>query len=370
MRALTFHAGPLAMAQIAANGLRAQDVAIVPAAAGGPKGLIFQGIDGWMFGEWFPSAPRERTLIGASIGAWRMAAACRKDPVKAFALLGELYAGQRYTSLKPTPQQIDEVVQALLDELVCGHEDDIVHHAHYRLHILAGRGLRSLAAPAHRHAELRGFMSAALHNAGSRAWLARLMERVVIGGMRAGDARSHAPWLQERFDQFTTHFTVLTRANLAPGLLASGTLPLIMRAVTGIAEAPAGSYWDGGIIDYHLALPYAKAAGPESSELVLYPHFTEHIVPGWLDKSFPWRRAARGANRGWLDNVLLVAPSEAFLRTLPRGKLPDRADFKFYGLDHDARVCAWTRAMREGERLRDELAEFALRPDLGRIRPI
>lgn len=45
MKALTFHAGPLAMAQIAEHGLRAQDVAIVPAAAGGPKGLIFQSLD-------------------------------------------------------------------------------------------------------------------------------------------------------------------------------------------------------------------------------------------------------------------------------------------------------------------------------------
>ena len=213
MKALTFQAGPLAMAQIAANGLRAQDVAIVPAAAGGPKGLIFQAIDQWMFGEWFPAAPRERTLIGASIGAWRMAAACQRDPVKAFALLGELYAGQRYTSLKPTPQQIDAVVQALLDELVRGHEDDIVNHAHYRLHLLTVRGLRSLAAPAHRQAELRGFISAALHNAGSRAWLARLMERVVIG-----DVRSQAPWLREPFDGFTTHFSTLTRDNLAAGL--------------------------------------------------------------------------------------------------------------------------------------------------------
>lgn len=361
MKALTFHAGPLAMAQIAEHGLRARDVAIVPAAAGGPKGLIFQSLDQWMFGEWFPSAPRERTLIGASIGAWRMAAACQKDPVKALALLGELYAGQRYTSLKPTPQDIDAVVQALLGELVRGHEDDIVNHEHYRLHLLTVRGLRSLASPAHRYAEMRGFLSAALHNAGSRAWLGRLMERVVIG-----HARSQAPWLRERFDSFNTHFSTLTRDNLAPGLLASGTLPLLMKAVTGIAEAPAGSYWDGGIIDYHLALPYSRAKG----ELVLYPHFTEHIVPGWLDKGFPWRRAARGANRGWLDNVLLVAPSDEFLRTLPRGKLPDRADFKFYGLNHDERVRTWKRAIGEGGRLRDELAEFALRPDLGRIKPI
>jgi len=365
MRALTFQAGPLAMAQIATHGLRAQDIAVVPAAAGGPKGLIFASLDAWLFGEWLPTAPRERTLIGASIGAWRMAAACQKDPAKAFARLAELYTGQRYTRLKPSAQEIDEVVQALLAELVSGHEDDIIGHPHHRLHILADRGLRSLAAPVGRHAELRGFASAALHNAGSRAWLGRLMERVVIH-----DARSQAPWLREPFDRFTTHFSPLTRANLASGLLASGTLPLIMKAVTDIAETPPGSYWDGGIIDYHLALPYARAAGADKSELVLYPHFTDHIVPGWLDKSMPWRRAARGPNRSWLQNVLLVTPSAEFLRSLPRGKLPDRTDFTSFGLDHDERIRVWRRAIGEGERLRDELAEFALRPDLARIQPI
>jgi hypothetical protein len=45
MSALTFHAGPLALAQIRAHGLRAGDVAVVPAAAGGPKGLIFRALD-------------------------------------------------------------------------------------------------------------------------------------------------------------------------------------------------------------------------------------------------------------------------------------------------------------------------------------
>ena len=365
MKSLTFHAGPLALAQIRAQGLRARDIAIVPAAAGGPKGLIFQSLDQWMFGEWFAGAPRERTLIGSSIGAWRMAAACQKDPARAFARLGELYAGQRYTSKKPTQQEIDEVVQGLLGEFVRGHEDDIVNHPHHRLHLLTVRGLRSLAAPAHRYAELRGFASAALHNIGSRAWLGRLMERVVIG-----DRRSSAPWLRERFDAFTTHFSTLSRENLASGLLASGTLPLIMKPVTGIDALPPGHYWDGGIIDYHLALPYARAAGEERSDIVLYPHFTPHIVPGWLDKGLPWRRAARGANRGWLDNVLIVAPSAQFLQTLPRAKLPDRSDFKFHGLDHDARMRDWQRAIGEGQRLRDELAAFVERPDLALVQPI
>lgn len=362
MSALTFHAGPSALARIRAHGLRARDVAIVPAAAGGPKGLIFQALDQFLFGEWLPRAPRERTLIGSSIGAWRMAAACQRDPVQAFARLGELYSGQRYTSAKPTQREIDEVVRELLRAFVSGHEDDIVGHPQYRLHLLTVRGKRALAAPGHRYAEMRGFAAAALHNLRARERLGRMLERVVIG-----DARSGAPWLREPFDAFTTHFAALTRENLAPGLLASGTLPLLMKPVSGIAEAPPGHYWDGGIIDYNLALPYARAG---EDEIVLYPHFSEHIVPGWLDKGMPWRRAARGPNRVWLDNVLIVAPSAAFLRTLPRSKLPDRGDFKHYGLDQDERIRNWRRAMGEGRRLRDEFAAFVARPDPARIMPL
>ena len=138
-----------------------------------------------------------------------------------------------------------------------------------------------------------------------------------------------------------------------------------MQPVRDIPGAPPGAYWDGGLIDYNLALPYARTDG-----IVFYPHFGEHVVPGWLDKAMPWRRAARGPNRGWLDNVLIVAPGREFLATLPNGKLPDRSDFKRYGLDHDARVRAWSTAMGEGGRLRDELAAFVERPDVGRIRPL
>jgi hypothetical protein len=362
MSALSFHAGPAALAQVRAHGLRAQDVAIIPAAAGGPKGLIFQYLDQWLFGSWLASAPRERTLIGSSIGAWRMAAACQRDPAKAFARLSELYSGQRYATARPTQHDIDVVVQGLLAEFVKGHEDDIVNHPHHRLHLLTVRGKGALAAPSHRRAEMRGFAAAALHNFASRDRLGRMLERVVIG-----DKRSQAPWLREKFDSFTTHFSELTRHNLAPGLLASGTLPLLMKPVNGIAEAPPGFYWDGGIIDYHLALPYSKAG---EGSIVLYPHFDEHIVPGWLDKSMPWRRAARGPNRAWLDNVLIVAPTEDFKRSLPLNKLPDRNDFKFYGLDHDERIRQWRVAIEAGERLRDEFAEFVTKPDLSRIRPL
>jgi len=365
MTALTFHAGRRALERIRTHGLRPDDIAVIPGAAGGPKGLVFRALDQWLFGDWLPRAPRERILIGSSIGAWRMAAACQRDPIKAFERLGELYSGQRYTSTKPSQDQIDEVVQGLLREFVRGHEDDIVSHPHYRLHLITVRGKRALAAPGHKYAEMRGFAAAALHNLASRDRLAHLMDRVVIG-----DTRAQAPWLRSSFDSFTTEFSALTRENLAAGLLASGTLPMLMKPVRDIPGAPPGHYWDGGIIDYNLALPYARMAEQEPGAIVLYPHFSEHIVPGWLDKALPWRRAARGPNRGWLDNVLIVAPSPAFLGRLPRGKIIDRSDFKHYGLNHEARILAWKQAMEEGERLREEFAAFAEKPDVGRILPL
>jgi hypothetical protein len=363
MHALQFHAGPRALARIRAEGLQARDVAVIPAAAGGPKGLIFQALDQWLFGDWLPTAPRERILIGASIGAWRMAAACQRDPVAAFARLGQAYAGQRYVSTKPSQADIDVVVRRLVRDFVQGHEDDILRHPHYRLHVVAARGRGPLAAPAHRRAELTGFIVAALRNATGRARLRHVLERVVLA-----DARASTAWLQSGFDTFTTHVAPLTAASLQAALLASGTLPLLMKAVTGIAGAPHGQYWDGGLVDYHLVLPYSQATGP--NDIVLYPHFDEHVVPGWFDKSMPWRRAARGPQRVWLDNMLIVSPTPAFLATLPRAKLPDRSDFQHYGLDHDARVRAWGHAMGEGGRLRDALAAFVANPDAVQVLPL
>jgi hypothetical protein len=151
---------------------------------------------------------------------------------------------------------------------------------------------------------------------------------------------------------------MLTTANLLPALLASASIPLVLEGVAGIPGAPAGLYWDGGIVDYHLHLPY-----PPSEGLVLYPHFTDRIVPGWLDKAMPWRQA-RGP---WLDNVVLLSPSRAFLATLPNGKLPDRNDFHRYAGDDAGRMRDWRRAMGECERLAEAFMAFVARPDPGRV---
>jgi hypothetical protein len=364
MSALSIHAGPKALAHLREHGLRAKDVAIVPAAAGGPKGLVFQKLDQWLFGSWLPSAPRERTLIGASIGAWRMAAACHADPVAAFQRLGDVYSGQCYP-LKPSPQFVTQSCEQLLADFIGGHETDIVSHPHNRLHILTSRGRKLLQAPRRKISATAGFGMAILGNIVSRSQLANHFARVVFS-----DTRDPAFWLKAKFDAFDTHFAPLAPDNVAAALLATGTLPFVMEAVRDIPHAPAGTYWDGGLIDYQLALPYSRVAGNPEGGLVLYPHFSGHIVPGWFDKQLPWRRAGGGRNRGWLDNVILIAPSRAFLQTLSRGKLPDRKDFIYYGTNDDQRILNWKLAMSEGERLRDAFMAFVDKPDLSLVRPI
>lgn len=362
--ALSIHAGPKALAHIREHGLRAQDIAIVPAAAGGPKGLIFQKLDQWLFGSWLPSAPRERTLIGASIGAWRMAAACQTDPVAALQRLGDLYCAQCYPQ-RPSAQFVSQHCEDLLSGVIDGHEREITSHPHYRLQILVSRGRGLLKAPQRNITASAGFGLAMLGNLLSRSQLARHLARVVIG-----DDRDPAFWLKAKFDAFDTDFVPLSPDNLAGALLASGTLPFVMAPVRGITQAPAGTYWDGGLIDYHLALPYSRVTGNAEGGLVLYPHFSDQIVPGWLDKSLPWRRANFGRNSDWLDNVVLVSPSRAFLQTLSRGKLPDRNDFLYYGENNAFRTLNWQLAIAEGERLRDALAAFADNPDPGLVQPI
>jgi hypothetical protein len=107
-------------------------------------------------------------------------------------------------------------------------------------------------------------------------------------------------------------------------------------------HAPPGRYRDGGLLDYHLDLPYPKVDG-----LVLYPHFYPYVIPGWFDKTLPWRRAR--SHR--LDNVILVSPSPQWVARLPYGKIPDRNDFR--KMDDVTRQRYWQQVTAETQRLHD-----------------
>lgn len=337
--ALTFKAGQRALRQIRERGLRAEDVGVLPGAAGGPKPLGIQGLDLALFGEWLPSAPRPRALIGASIGAWRFASACLDDPVAGIRRLGELYTEQDFAK-GVTARQISQSCQRMLDDLLQGRDGQILANPHYHLNILVVKSHGQLAHD-HRGRLGLGLGAVIASNLLGRARLARHFERVILHDRRA------SPPLDALSD-FPSRCLPLDPANLRHALLASGSIPMVMEGVRDIPGAGAGTYRDGGLLDYHLDLPY------KGDDLVLYPHFTDKVVPGWFDKALPWRKG--DATR--LQNVLLMTPSPQYLAALPYGKLPDRNDFKRFMGDAPARRRYWHQAIAESRRLGDELLEL------------
>ncbi|MBI3347382.1 MAG: hypothetical protein HY020_09255 [Burkholderiales bacterium] len=60
--ALQIYAGPTAKVRLAERGLHAGDVGLIPAAAGGPKGLILNGLDRFIFGDWLPHSWQTKTV--------------------------------------------------------------------------------------------------------------------------------------------------------------------------------------------------------------------------------------------------------------------------------------------------------------------
>jgi hypothetical protein len=350
-RSFAVHAGARAAAHVSANGLSPGDIGCVPAAAGGPKGLALIPLDRRLFDPasgWLRHAALE--LVGASIGAWRMAAAAMPEPLAALDRLADAYVGQTYPH-RPSPREVTEQCRRLARAVLGGAPAGETR---------PGRALSVVTARARGALERGGtraaFARAALANTLSRPRLAAHLQRVVF---TAGGAR----FPSTAFDRFGLDRVALEAGNSEDALLASGSIPLLCEPVRNPQGAPRGEYWDGGLIDYHLLLPYAQLP-----KLVLYPHFAPHVTAGWLDKFLPWRRHARA--HPWLDNVLVIAPSPALLARLPNRKLPDRNDFYRYGLDHAGRQRDWRRAIAESERFADDVLGWLQRPDPSLLQPL
>lgn len=345
---LCIKAGTQAMAHIRQRGLQPADVGILPGAAGGPKALGIQGLDLALFGDWLPRAVRERSLIGASIGSWRFASACLPDPVQGLRLLGRLYNEQSFAK-GVTMAEVSNSCHRMLDELLAGQDARILDNAHYRLNVMVVRSHGRLAHDHRGHLGL-GLGPVIADNLLGRARLSRHFERVILHDQRL------APPLHALTD-FPSRCLPLNTGNLRQALLASGSIPMVMEGVRDIPGAGPGTFRDGGLLDYHLDLPY------RGDDLVLYPHFTDKVIPGWFDKTLPWRRG--DAQR--LRNVVLLAPSPQYLSSLPYGKLPDRSDFKRFMGQDPARQAYWRTAMAESQRLGDEFLELVETGRLGDV---
>ncbi|MBQ0942539.1 phospholipase [Ideonella sp. 4Y16] len=342
--ALRVLAGPTARRWLQERGWRPQDVRVVPAAAGGPKGLVLNPLDRFLFGHWLAGDGPTIHLLGASIGAWRMAAACRGDADAALARLADAYVAQDYPhepGRPPSAATVSAVFNDTLVPQVAAVSDELLSHPRRRLHVFTSRGRHLLGREGRLRTPL-GYGAAFFSNLASRRALGGWLERVVFS-----DPRDPLPL---PLDDFRTRQVALTAGNLQPAVLASCSIPFWLKAVQDIPGAPPGAYWDGGITDYHLHLRYDQLA---HDGLVLYPHFQTSVVPGWLDKGLRGRHRATRA----LDRVVLLVPSAEWIAGLPGGKLPDRDDFRRFGDDLAARMRCWRTAIDASRRLADEFAE-------------
>lgn len=335
-------AGPRAMAILRDGGLKPEMIKVVAGAAGGPKWLILSRVDRFLFGTWLDGRKTPLHLVGSSSGAWRFAAAAQADPLAALDRLERAYIDQCYTE-RPSPAAVSReggrILNSYLNARTCAQ---ILNHPQLRLNFLAvrSRGSRQRSLPAGMW--LRMGAAAAL-NAVNRRALGLLFERVLFH-----DPRALPPFYP--MTGFPLRTVALSGDNLIPAVLASGSIPLVMAGVDGMPGAPAGRYWDGGVIDYHLDLPYDRC----SDGLVLFPHYTDRMIPGWLDKRLGRRRPSAAHTR----NLLLISPSAAFLRRLPFQKIPDRSDFLRFRGNDAARMDYWRRAVAAGAALAEDVADL------------
>jgi hypothetical protein len=375
MRALQIYAGPVARAHLQKDGLQPQDIGTVPGAAGGPKGLILGPLDRYIFGEWLATSMQPVHLVGASIGAWRMATACLNDPAAALSRLEHDYIHQHFPAQagqkRPGAAFVSELFGRNLRSFFAGRIGEILNHPRYRLHIVTSRG-RHLLGREHPWRTPLGYVGAFLANAVHRPAMGALLERVVFSTQQAVVPFDTRDYRTQQVD--------LSAVNFESALQASCSIPFVLQAVHDIPGAPHGAYWDGGLTDYHMHLNYAaerknsKIIASESMDttargkngLVLYPHFQNAVVPGWLDKHLTWRHKSTH----FLDTMILLAPNPEWIKTLPHGKLPDRTDFTHYGHDLAGRVKAWTTATSASTQLADEFAAWLQRPDMARVQPL
>jgi hypothetical protein len=253
-------------------------------------------------------------------------------------------AGQK----RPTAQQVSEEFGRSLQAFYGGRITEVLHHPRYRLHVVTSRGKHILQ---HEHPLLTplGYAGAFLSNMVQRPWMGAWLERVVFSSANA---------LPFNPNDFATQQFALTEHNFMQAVQASCAIPFVLQAVHDITGAPKGAYWDGGITDYHLHLNYKG--------LVLYPHFQQAVVPGWLDKSLKWRHQATA----FLDNTIVLAPNPEWVKTLPNGKLPDRTDFFTYGSDLSARVKVWNTAVAQSQQLVDEFRAWLSHADALQVHPL
>jgi hypothetical protein len=351
MSDLVIAAGPAALAHIRKNGFSPDDISAIFGASGAAKWLAIAGLDIKIFSKLMTKRTNKQPvdLFGTSVGAFKLAAAARRDPDTTLRVTADAYIAQSYAG-EINFASIDQQTDVVLGK-VMGHDnggdiasgvDEVLSNKRYRMHIGTVRchGMLNASLPAQALALARAGLLSTI----TARHLRGLAERTIFS-----DPRAKLTFTAR--DGYRVKQARLSADNFLLALRASGAIPVYMNAVS-FPEDPHHKYHDGGMLDYH---PVPGTFWPQNDGLVLYPHFYDHFKMRWFDKFYPWRKAPPHL----LDNVVMVAPSRQWVGALPDGKIPSRQDFTKYLKNENERFDKWNEVVRRSHALGEEFIHAA-----------
>lgn len=308
------------------------------AASGGPRWLGLVGIDRALtrFLRGRSSKTERLPLLGASSGAWRVVAMACDNDGSTYDELEEAYIEQRYEG-KPTPEEVSQTCRAYLSRIFTPQRlahavDSSVFQANFTTAIFRRDKLS-------RTRMLTALAGLPFLNALDRQMMGLVIER---GLFSAGTPPLNSPLLgTPSWDAFPTRSVPLDSENFVPALLASGSIPFVLAGESSIPGAGKGHHVDGGLLDYHFEV---EASGP-----ILYPHFSEDPLPGWMDRFPPFRRLSQVAR----SQLCLILPSQEQLSRYPGQFYPGRVDFHRHS--NDERIARWKTTVQANSCLEKEL---------------
>lgn len=308
----------------------------------GPKWLVASGFDRTILKTGVLGRNNSVLLAGSSAGALRFAAWVQPEPEKSYDNLTESYISMSFTRKDTT----ETILRSISNVIKSFMEDDAIPFAlaskKYRLAITTARA-KSMAASEMKLLQSFGLAMAFIFNAMNPTWLGLFFQRVVF----------HNSPIPPKFclrNGFKGKTIQLNRANFKHVLLASSAIPVAVSGVRDIYGAPNGTYRDGGITDYQLNQNY----GLNREDIVLLFQHQERIIPGWLDKKLIYRRVPADN----LDNLLMVYPTEEFIKTLPGGQVPQRKDFKTFADKPSVRIRNWQKVVAKSAHLGEQFLEL------------
>ncbi|MDA8406081.1 MAG: hypothetical protein M0T73_04370 [Deltaproteobacteria bacterium] len=338
---ICFKAGSGILNIIRDEGLKPERVRVFTGPAGGPKWFTAVGLDKALIGSQFlqKSSFEKVLLTGASAGAWRCLAMGCKDPLSAYEKLRIAYSRNVFTALD-NPSTVSAKIRRNVDSFI--NDQDVPHILNHPKFDLAIHVVKSknLAASSNIKIESVALILSAILNLINSKYIRLFYDKSIFyTGKRTPEFASH------NYDGLSFR---MNSENIKDVALATGSLPYFIEGVSNIRGAHEGVYRDGGLINYQLNEDYNTEGG-----LTLFFHYQERIIPGWFDKKLYWKKASCKS----LERVLQIFPSEAFIKMLPDGKIPDRSDFVTFVNDPEERIKRWDKVCQLSELIAEDFME-------------